>query len=136
MPCHANAAPIPRCAETLRSCFQNNMVVAWHERSMACVNQTRPHSVNQMGKTQCKPLAARHGRGTAWARHGNGMLCVISLKCSHLLLSSVLLEHMSLVSSVNAFSLTTVVVGSFRSQRKGVLTARRRDQTHGWLNRP
>jgi hypothetical protein len=33
------------------------------------VNQTRPHCVNQMGKTHSKPLAARHGRGTAWARH-------------------------------------------------------------------
>jgi len=40
------------------------------------VNQTRPHCVNQMGKTHSKPLAAWHGRGTAWARHGNGMLCV------------------------------------------------------------
>jgi len=29
-----------------------------------------------MGKTHSKPLAARHGRGTAWARHGHGMLCV------------------------------------------------------------
>jgi hypothetical protein len=29
-----------------------------------------------MGKTHSKPLAARHGRGTAWALHGNGMLCV------------------------------------------------------------
>jgi len=36
---------------------------------MASVNQTRPHCVNQMGKTHSKPLAARHGRGTAWARH-------------------------------------------------------------------
>ena len=36
---------------------------------MARVNQTRPHCVNQMGKTHSKPLAARHGRGTAWARH-------------------------------------------------------------------
>jgi hypothetical protein len=33
------------------------------------MNQTRPHCVNQMGKTHSKPLAARHGRGTAWARH-------------------------------------------------------------------
>jgi hypothetical protein len=40
------------------------------------MNKTRPHCVNQMGKTHSKPLAARHGRGTAWARHGNGMLCV------------------------------------------------------------
>ena len=36
---------------------------------MASVNQTRPHCVNQMGKTHSKHLAARHGRGTAWARH-------------------------------------------------------------------
>ena len=36
---------------------------------MLCVNQTRPHCVNQMGKTHSKPLVARHGRGTAWARH-------------------------------------------------------------------
>jgi len=43
---------------------------------MANVNQTRPHCVNQMGKAHSKHLAARHGRGTAWARHGNGMLCV------------------------------------------------------------
>ena len=43
---------------------------------MASVNQTRPHYVNQMGKTHSKPLAAQHGRGKAWARHGNGMLCV------------------------------------------------------------
>ena len=27
---------------------------------MASVNQTRPHCVNQMGKTHSKPLAARH----------------------------------------------------------------------------
>jgi hypothetical protein len=32
------------------------------------MNQTRPHCVNQMGKTHSKPLAARHGRRTAWAR--------------------------------------------------------------------
>jgi len=43
---------------------------------MASVNQTRPHCVNQMGKTHSKPLAARHGRGMAWAWHGHGMLCV------------------------------------------------------------
>jgi hypothetical protein len=45
------------------------MVRAWHGRGMTSVNQTRPHCVNQMGKTISKPLAARHGRGTAWARH-------------------------------------------------------------------
>ena len=43
------------------------MVRAWHGRGMASVNQTRPHCVNQMGKTHSKPLATRHG--AAWARH-------------------------------------------------------------------
>jgi hypothetical protein len=43
---------------------------------MECVKQTRPHCVNQMGKTQSKPLAERHGRGTTGERQGNGMVCV------------------------------------------------------------
>ena len=30
---------------------------------MAGVTQTRPHYVNQMGKTNSNPLAARHGNG-------------------------------------------------------------------------
>ena len=34
---------------------------------MASVNQTRPHCVNQMGKTHSKPLAERHGRGMGTA---------------------------------------------------------------------
>ena len=52
------------------------MVGAWHGHGMPSVNQTQPHCVNQMGKTHSKPLAVRHDRGKAWARHGNGMLCV------------------------------------------------------------
>ena len=60
-----------------RGLEKNGMVRAWHGRSMASVNQTRPHCVNQMGKTHCKPLAARHGRGTAWARHA---MCESALK--------------------------------------------------------
>jgi hypothetical protein len=28
---------------------------------MVCVNQTRPHCVNKMGKTKSKALAERHG---------------------------------------------------------------------------
>jgi hypothetical protein len=48
---------------------ENGMVGAWHGHGMASVNQTRPHCVNQMGNTHSKTLAARHGRGTAWARH-------------------------------------------------------------------
>jgi hypothetical protein len=47
------------------------MVGAWHGHGIASANQTRPHCVNQTGKTQstCILLAARHGRGTAWARN-------------------------------------------------------------------
>jgi len=52
------------------------MVGAWHGHGMASVNQTRPHFVGQTDKTHSKPLVARNGRGTVWARHGNGMLCV------------------------------------------------------------
>jgi hypothetical protein len=55
--------PFP-CREpvvALRGRFQNGIFVAWQENGMACVNQTRSHSVNQMGKTQSKPLAERHG---------------------------------------------------------------------------
>ena len=50
----------PCCAVALRR-------TAWSEHGigMASVNQTRPHCVNQMGKTHSKPLAAQHGRGTA-----------------------------------------------------------------------
>ena len=39
---------------------KNGMVGAWHGHGIASVNQTRPHGVNQMGKTYSKPLAARH----------------------------------------------------------------------------
>ena len=59
----------PCCAVALRK-------TAWSEHGMASVNQTRPHCVNQMGKKNSKLLAARHGRGMAWARHGHVMLCV------------------------------------------------------------
>jgi hypothetical protein len=44
-----------------------------HGKGMACVNQTRPHCVNQMRKTQSKPLAERHDKETAGERYGNGM---------------------------------------------------------------
>ena len=40
---------------------KNGMVGAWYGHRMASVNQTRPHCVNQMGKTHSKSLAARHG---------------------------------------------------------------------------
>jgi hypothetical protein len=62
----------PNAGRLCRGLEKNGMVGAWH--GMASVNQTRPHCVNQMGKTHYKPLAARHGHGTgaAWARHGHG----------------------------------------------------------------
>jgi hypothetical protein len=52
---------MPHSAVALRSRYNEGMVVAWHGRGMVCVNQTRPRCVNQMGKTQSKPLAERHG---------------------------------------------------------------------------
>jgi hypothetical protein len=79
--CHAMPMPCSDHAVllTARPCCgleKNGMVGTWHGHAMASVNQTRPHCVNQMGKTHSKPLASRHDRGTAWTRHGNGMLCV------------------------------------------------------------
>jgi hypothetical protein len=44
---------------------KNGMVKAWHGRSVASVNQTQLHCVNQMGETHFKHLAAQHGRGMA-----------------------------------------------------------------------
>ena len=60
-----------------RGLEKNGMVRAWHGRGMASVNQTRPHCVNQLGKTHSKSLAARHDRGTAWARHA---MCELALR--------------------------------------------------------
>jgi hypothetical protein len=53
--------------------------MAWHGRGMVCVNQTRPHYVNQIGKTKSKPLETRHGRETAWKRHG---MCELAFNIS------------------------------------------------------
>jgi hypothetical protein len=67
----AGRSPIGRLSTAVlcRGLEKNSMVWARHGHGMASVNQTRPLCVNQMGKTHSKPLAARHGRGTAWARH-------------------------------------------------------------------
>ena len=72
-PCHASTMPFfsrPKHSTAVerRPCCdleKNGMVGACHGQGMASVNQTRPHCVNQMGKTHSKPLAARHDRGTA-----------------------------------------------------------------------
>jgi hypothetical protein len=69
MPWCAHSAPMPCCAVVLRSSFQNGMVGARQGHGMAGVNQMWAHCVNSTGKTQSKPLAARHGRGKKWARH-------------------------------------------------------------------
>ena len=68
-------------AALCRGLEKNGMIIAWHGRGMANVNQTRPHCVNQMGKTNSKPLVARHGRGMAWARHA---MCKSALRFSFL----------------------------------------------------
>ena len=73
MPCSDYAVLLKATAQYGRQemamlCFgleKNGMVGAWHGHGMASVNQTRPHCVNQMGKAHPKPLAARHGMGTA-----------------------------------------------------------------------
>ena len=57
------------------------MVGAWHGHGMASVNHTRPHCINQMGKTNSKLLAVRHGRGTPWARHA---MCESALRIQNI----------------------------------------------------
>jgi hypothetical protein len=70
--CRAHAVPLPcRAAKGLESVFPiwfTQCGRVWFIK-MWSVSQTRLHCVNQTGKTHSKPLAARHGRGTAWARH-------------------------------------------------------------------
>jgi hypothetical protein len=73
MPLRAHAALCRGLEKLLSERHGRGMAPVRHGRGMACVNQTRPHCVNEMGKTQSKPLEAWHGRGTAWARHGRGM---------------------------------------------------------------
>jgi hypothetical protein len=67
-----------------RGLEKNGMDRVGHGRGMESVNQTRPHCVNQMGKTHSKPLAARHGRVILcvdrllldWQRHSpNSVVC-------------------------------------------------------------
>jgi hypothetical protein len=86
------------------------MASARHGHGMASVIQTRLHSVNQMEKTHSKPLAARHGRGTAWARHGHGMLWVNR----HLLsVLSVTLHSTRLISWVRCVLVSSVLQHGF-----------------------
>jgi hypothetical protein len=72
-PCRHPAANLPRpCHGLERSLSERHIrgiAGEWHGNGMVCVNQTRPHCVNQIGNTQSKPLEERHGRGKAWERH-------------------------------------------------------------------
>jgi hypothetical protein len=83
VPYRAHAAPQPCCVVALRSRFQNGMVGARHGHGMACVNQTRSNCVNQMRMIQSKPLAARHGSGTAWAWHAMCEITYRGFYCLH-----------------------------------------------------
>ena len=73
MPCSDNTVLLKATAQhghretavLCRGLEKNGMVRAWHGYGMASVDKTRPHCVNQMGKTHSKALAERHGRGTA-----------------------------------------------------------------------
>jgi hypothetical protein len=80
MPCHTHATPMPRCDVTFRDLFRNYMVLAWQGNRIKCVNQTRSHCVNEMGETQSKPLAEKHGNGMAGERHGMCELALILLR--------------------------------------------------------
>jgi hypothetical protein len=65
--CHAHAALCRGLEKSLSERQDRGIARARNGRGMACVKQTRPHCVNQVGKTQSKPLAARHGRGMGMA---------------------------------------------------------------------
>jgi len=79
-PCRAHAAPpAVLCRGFEKSLSERHCrstAGARHGHGVVCVNQTRPHCVNQMGKTQSKPLATRHDRGTAWTGY---VICELTL---------------------------------------------------------
>jgi hypothetical protein len=59
--------------------------MAWepHRRGMECVNKHRSRCVNQMGKTQSKPLAERHGMCELALKGPGTPLCCICSFLSH-----------------------------------------------------
>jgi len=82
---------------------------------MASMNQTRPHCVNQMGKTHSKPLAARQDKVTVWARHA---MCESALTHSLTPCSTVLrkkLTGLQLVKKLPAFYGTWMFITTFTS---------------------
>jgi hypothetical protein len=58
---NAHAALCRGLEESLSERYGRGMAWKQHGRGIAFVDQTRPHCVNQMGKTQSKPIAERHG---------------------------------------------------------------------------
>jgi len=65
-PCRVPAVLLRGLQKSLSEWHVRSTARAQHGHGMACVNETRWHCVNQMGKTQSKTLAARHGRERAW----------------------------------------------------------------------
>jgi hypothetical protein len=82
IPCRSPATTLPLpCHGLERSLSESHihgMAGERHGNGMVCVNQTRPHCVNQMGKTQFKPqqngmAGERQGpAGNGRERQGNG----------------------------------------------------------------
>jgi hypothetical protein len=72
-PCRHPAATLPQpdrgLEKSLSESHSRGVARERHGKGMVCVNQTRPHCVNQMGMTQSKPLAEGHGRRTAGERN-------------------------------------------------------------------
>ena len=66
-----------------RGLEKKGMVRAWHGRGMASVNQTWPRSVNQMGKTHSKPLAARHGRGMLYVNRPEFYILICTIHTTY-----------------------------------------------------
>jgi hypothetical protein len=95
-PCLADVVPLPCHAAKGSECvfpiWFTQCGRVWFTLAMPCPchiptvpffsrpqhSTTRPSldCVNQMGKTHSEPLAARHDRGTASARHGHRMVCL------------------------------------------------------------
>jgi hypothetical protein len=70
MPCHAALC-----------CSLEKSFSEWHGHGMARVNQTWQQCVNQTGKTQSKPLMARHGMAGEWYGMCELAYMVISYSC-------------------------------------------------------
>jgi hypothetical protein len=80
--CHAMPMPRVPCRGLEKLLSERHgcgIAMAQHGHGMACVNQTQLHCVNQMGKTQSKPLVAWHGREMAWERCG---MCELAFRMS------------------------------------------------------